>query len=340
VLEILLPAAVAFATTFWLTPKMMGYLSAIGVLGIDQNKKNKPRIPTSGGIAVAFGLFCGLLTYIAVATFVLGQVNLTLILASTIAIETITVIGFLDDIVVERSKTRDTSGTLEYRRGLRQWQKAIMVLPAAIPLMAINAGHTTMIFPFIGSVEFGLLYPLLLVPLGVLCVSNATNMLAGVNGLESGLGAVALAGLAVLALALGRTEAALIAVVGVSALLAFLYYNWYPARVLPGDSLTYLVGSVFVTAVIVGNIEKFGILIFAPWIVEALIKARHGFRATSLGQLTRQGYLKPKNNRIESLTHVAMSLGNLRERCVAAVLIAVEAAIVAATLGLWALHVI
>jgi UDP-N-acetylglucosamine--dolichyl-phosphate N-acetylglucosaminephosphotransferase len=338
--EIILPTIVAFIATFWFTPKIMKYLSAIGVLGIDQQKKNKPRLPSSGGVAVAFGIFFGFLSYIAIATFVLHRVDLMPMLASMIAIETITVIGFLDDIAVDRAKSADSSGTVEYRRGLKQWQKALMVLPAAIPLMAINAGHTTMIFPFIGPVEFGLLYPLLLVPLGVLCVSNATNMLAGINGLESGMGSVALAGLGLFALVLGRTEAAVTAVVTVAALLAFAYYNWYPARILPGDSLTYLIGSVIVSTAIIGNIEKFGMVIFAPWIIEAFIKLCHGFRATSLGKLAKDGSLKPRNDRVESLTHVVMRLGNLREDRVALVFVAVEAAIVAATLGLWLLKVI
>jgi UDP-N-acetylglucosamine--dolichyl-phosphate N-acetylglucosaminephosphotransferase len=165
-------------------------------------------------------------------------------------------------------------------------------------------------------------------------------MLAGINGLESGMGSVALAGLGLFALVLGRTEAAVTAVVTVAALLAFAYYNWYPARILPGDSLTYLIGSVIVSTAIIGNIEKFGMVIFAPWIIEAFIKLCHGFRATSLGKLAKDGSLKPRNDRVESLTHVVMRLGNLREDRVALVFVAVEAAIVAATLGLWLLKVI
>lgn len=50
--------------------------------------------------------------------------------------------------------------------------------------------------PFVGTVDFWIFYPLVLVPLGV---TGAANMLAGFNGLEVGLEVIAMGSLAVVA---------------------------------------------------------------------------------------------------------------------------------------------
>jgi UDP-N-acetylglucosamine--dolichyl-phosphate N-acetylglucosaminephosphotransferase len=46
---------------------------------------------------------------------------------------------------------------LGWKRGLRQWQKPIFTFFAALPIMVINAGQSTMNLPLIGSVDFGIL---------------------------------------------------------------------------------------------------------------------------------------------------------------------------------------
>src|SRR3989338_856827 len=323
---ILFSCIAAIATLLLIGPKVISYLRNTGIVGIDQQKKNKPVLPTSGGVMVAIGIFIGVLLYVGLNVFLpLNNINLTLIFAGLLSILTISIIGFIDDIYVNRPwGTRNlTNGDDVLRIGLTQKTKALSVLPAAIPLMAINAGHSVLTLPFFGAIELGILYPLFLVPLGVLTVSNATNMLAGQNGLESSMAAIALTFLGVHALNVGATEAAAIAFISVAALLAFLKFNWAPAKILPGDSLTYLSGALIATVVIIGNIEKAGIIIFIPWIVEAFLKAKRKFRATSLGKLTKEGYLKPKNDRIESLTHVPMTLWNLKEHQIPYVFITV-----------------
>jgi len=106
--------------------------------------------------------------------------------------------------------------------------------------------------------------------------------------------------------------------------LALLYWNKYPAKILPGDSLTYLIGAVIVTVVVLGNMEKFGIIIFTPWIIEAFLKLRSKFRARSLGDLQPDGTVKAPYKKIYSLTHVVMKIRPFKEWQVAAILMALE----------------
>lgn len=332
----LISLVVAVATTFWITPKLMKAFKAIGIYGIDQ-QKNGEIIPEAGGISVAAGVFTGILTYITLSTFLITtNVSIIVLLASLLSIVIITMVGFMDDLFTGRSKNMDVHGDVNYRKGLSQKTKALLVLPAAIPLMAISAGNTIMQLPFLGAVDFGIFYTFLIIPIALLCVSNSVNMLAGLNGLESGMAAVALAGLSVFGLLVGSYEASAIAMMGAACFATFLiFYNRYPARVFPGDSGTYLAGGMIATVVIIGEMQKFGIIIFIPWIIEAFIKLRGRFKGTSFGKLNEAGFVKPKNGKIESLTHVVMSLGNFREWQISAILWGVEAVFVLLALGLY-----
>jgi UDP-N-acetylglucosamine--dolichyl-phosphate N-acetylglucosaminephosphotransferase len=320
-------AFISFIVVWILAPYAKKFLEGTGILAIDQQKKGKPRIATSGGLVVAAGIFAGGFFYIGIITFFThAHINLLALLASYCSILIITLVGFLDDINV-RAEPKNDKGLYEHRVGLKQWQKPLLTLSAAVPLMAINAGVTSMDLPFIGKLDLGILYPLILIPIGVVCASNATNMLAGMNGLEAGLGFVSHITLGAYALYFNRLESALLSFTIAFSLLAFLRWNWYPAKFLPGDSLTYLIGSTFVSAVIIGNIEKFGIIIFIPWILEAFLKLRSKFGARSLGILQKDGSLKAPYKKIYSLTHIVMKCGRFNEKQIAFIIIAFEAII-------------
>jgi UDP-N-acetylglucosamine--dolichyl-phosphate N-acetylglucosaminephosphotransferase len=142
---------------------------------------------------------------------------------------------------------------------------------------------------------------------------------------------------AVLCLSLGayaalhdKASAAVLALSFGAALLAFLRFNWYPARVFPGD-LNHTVGAVVVCVTLLGNMEKFSILCFTPWIAEAFLKLASRFKAESYGVLQEDGTVKPKDAKIRSLTHLVMSLAGFREWQVVQMLILLEAAVCAAS---------
>ena len=110
-----------------------------------------------------------------------------------------------------------------------------------------------------------------------------------------------------------------------AALTGFIKYNWYPAKFLPGDSLTYLLGSIVASGVIVGNMERIGIVMMTPFGVEFLLKLRAGFKASCLGKLREDGRLDPPYGRkIYSLTHLIMNLGKFTEKEVTIILILIQ----------------
>lgn len=314
----------SFAITFFIVPYFMQFFRAGGIIGMDLHKKNKPKLPTSGGTCVAFGVLAGLLFYTGVTTFSsTTPKNVTSLLAVISSLSIIMFVGFLDDLNV-KAKAIITKEGLDIRIGFPQWAKPLLTLPAAIPLMVINAGETTMALPFIGTVNFGIFYPLLLIPIGVVGVSNAVNLLGGFNGSESCMGLVYTLALGIFAFMSGSIGA-VIFLTSFAALLGFIKYNWYPAKFLPGDSLTYLLGAVVASGVIVGNLEKIGIIVMTPFIIEFFLKLRSKFKASCLGKLRNNGKLNPPyGKKIYSLTHVIMNLRSFTEKEVTIILILIE----------------
>lgn len=313
----------AFLTTFIITPVAIKFLYAVGVVALDLHKRNRPRIPSSGGVCVAVGLIVGLLTYIGIQTFVYNSIANSLIFITAIcSVLLVASLGFIDDLNVKSKMIRTKDG-LNVKIGLPQ-NKWLLTLPAVVPLMVIAAGDTTMSIPFIGNVNFGLVYPLLLVPIGFVGATNAVNLLGGFNGLEAGMGVVYMLSLGVYALLYGSLGS-IIFLTSSAAIIAFLIYNRYPAKIFGGDSLTYLLGATVATGAIIGNLEKVGVIVLMPFIIEFFLKARSRFKASCLGKLRKDGKLDPPyGKKIYSLTHILMNIKPMTEREVAFYLILIE----------------
>ena len=113
-----------------------------------------------------------------------------------------------------------------------------------------------------------------------------------------------------------------------ASLLAFLFYNWYPARIFPGDSLCYTIGAVVATVAILGNMERFALYCFIPWFLEFLLKARSRFKAESFGKLRKDYTLQAPYEKIYSLTHFFMKLGRFKEKEIVTMIILFEIIIV------------
>ncbi|HDR53209.1 MAG TPA: hypothetical protein ENN60_00830 [archaeon] len=294
----LLLTLIATAVTFFLTRWLAVYLKRAGVVGEDVHKKGKPALPTSGGVPVFLGFFFSVMFYLFLLTyyFRVKVADMLAILAGTLSILVITFIGFLDDINVK--------GAL--RKGLEQWQKPLLSLPAALPLMAVELGTTAMVVPFVGLVNFGLAYPLVLVPLGVMCAANMVNLLGGLNGLESGGGIIYLTALALFAYQNSNLAAKVIAFAALGAVLGFFPFNKFPAKMLPGDSLTYFLGGVLANLAIIGDIEKACLVVALPFLAEVLLKLRGRLKKPTVGLLKGDKIVK-RTSGIYSLPHFWMN---------------------------------
>ncbi len=300
-LTIALTGSIAFLVTVFLVPKWISKTVSIGLVGMDMNKYNKPEVSESGGIVVMFGFLSGLLFYVFLSTFYLNEsTNLVFLFAVLLTVILAGFLGFIDDV-------------LGWKRGIKRWQKPLLTLPIGVPLMVVNAGESVMVLPFLGPTDFGLFYPLLLVPLGIMGAANGFNMLAGYNGLEAGMGAIILAAMGTIGFFVNNDPwIAMIAYTGVFSLAAFLVFNWNPAKIFPGDSLTYGIGALIATVAILGNMEKIGVILFIPFFIDALMslwpEIRGYSKAEAFGRVNEDNSLDMPYDNIRSFEHLAIYL--------------------------------
>ena len=148
-------------------------------------------------------------------------------------------IGFLDDFT-----------KLKYKRnlGLTSAQKAMLQMAvSALFLYAMyKAGMDTSLYiPFV-NVSFQL-HPILYIFFAMFvmvgCV-NAVNLTDGVDGLCGSVTIPVMVFFTAAAAALGKLDLALLPGTLVGGLIAYLFYNWHPAKVFMGDTGSLFLGGV------------------------------------------------------------------------------------------------
>jgi UDP-GlcNAc:undecaprenyl-phosphate GlcNAc-1-phosphate transferase len=87
-------------------------------------------------------------------------------------------------------------------------------------------------------------------------VTNAFNLIDGLDGLATGIAIVALATTLAVALALGNLEVAIVCVALLGALIGFLRYNFNPARIFLGDSGSLFVGFMLAVLSVHGSLKS------------------------------------------------------------------------------------
>ena len=334
-LTVIVPAIIAFIVTVLATRFLIEYFYGAGIVGEDNNKKKAIMLPSSGGVAVAFGIIIGMLAYTFGGTFIFSPIlNVSQLLAASLSVMLITFVGFIDDINVKLKAVQSTD-MKSVRKGLKQWQKPLLTVIGAVPLMAINVGVSTVHLPFFGLINLGILYPIIILPIAVIFVSNAFNLLGGFDGLQPGMALVASLGLLIYTTFFGSHIGALLSAVLFASLLAFWPFNRFMAKIIPGDSFTYCIGGALVVIMSIGNAESFGIIIFIPWIIEFFLHLRRKFNVTDLGVKQKDLTFKaPYGKNIYSLTHWVMNMGKMKEYQVSNYLIGLEVVFVILAFGM------
>ncbi len=284
-----IPLVISFLITIFSTYYWIKKAERFNLTGKDMHKKSEEKVAESGGINVILGFAIGVLIYIAIQTFYINSLtNLNEILVSLITILAISFMGFIDDI-------------FGWKIGLSKRMRILFILVSAIPLSVINAGDSTMI-----GINFGLFYPLIIIPLAVLCCSVAFNTIAGYNGLETRQAIILLGALLLVNYSIGEKWLSFIILIMISSLIAFYIFNKNPAKVFPGNVLTYSLGAFIAIIAIFGNIEKIAVFFFIPYIIEVVLKLRGKLEKESYAKINEDGSLEMPYEKIYGLEHLSI----------------------------------
>lgn len=230
-------ALVAFMVTFISMPRLIKKLKDAEIVGRDIHKPSKPLVAEMGGIGILFGFIIGIFLGIYFYPDLQFQLTITLLVILLVGM-----VGMVDDLVMLSSK-----------------EKLILLWLAGLPLI------------WIAPPNVGLIY-MLSMPIAVSIAANLTNMLAGLNGIESGLGAIAMTSLSISCIIMGKYDVAVISMCMLGALLAFLYYNRHPSNVFPGDVGTLIIGATIVVVAFIGRVKLIAFIVLIPNIIDMILK--------------------------------------------------------------------
>ncbi|MDN5348083.1 MAG: UDP-GlcNAc:undecaprenyl-phosphate/decaprenyl-phosphate GlcNAc-phosphate transferase [Clostridia bacterium] len=210
----LLPVLLAFTVAFISTPLVSRLALKIGAVDAPGGRKiHYTAMPRLGGLAIYAGFMVA-----ALLSGSLGPQTYGLLVGGTL----IFIIGLLDDLF-----------------GLNAWTKLLGQLSAAGILVFCGIRVEYLTNPFDGLFFLGK-FMLPVTILWVVGVTNALNLVDGLDGLAAGTSIIAAASIAVITWLEGETGVSLLALALACAALGFLPHNFYPARIFMGDS-----GSLF-----------------------------------------------------------------------------------------------
>jgi len=270
----------SFVLTYVFLSKWIILAKKKGIVGIDVHKIKKVKVSEAGGVVILLVFSLSLLFY---GIFLVLQNSFDFKLLAVLSATLLGgILGLVDHVI-----------------GIKWKTKIFLPLMASLPLVIARVGHTTMELPFFGTIDFGLTYTFLFVPLAVSAVANMTNMFAGYNGLETGLGLVNTFWFLIVSFLINNQLTFVISLILFFSLLAFLKYNWHPAKVFPGDVGTFTLGTILASIAIIGNMEKFAISLFSLYIINFLMLV-YWLKFTNrpfqkFANVDKDGYLKPPN---------------------------------------------
>lgn len=264
--------ALSFTVSMALTPFLTNYLYSKKVwkqvkdtaitgekapvyYGLHRHKTKNP-VPTMAGV---------LYWTIAAAVTVLFNLNragtwlplFTLVMAGAL--------GLVDDFVNIRSKGSGIKGI----RSTIKFSWLFLIAALGAYWFFVKLGWDVLSVPGIGTFSIGWWYVPLFMAV-ILSTANAVNITDGLDGLAGGLLAAAFTAFAVIAITQGKPELAAFCGTLVGVVLAYTWFNIYPARFLMGDTGALAFGATLGVVAMLTNSALVLIVIGLVFVVETL----------------------------------------------------------------------
>lgn len=162
------------------------------------------------------------------------------------------------------------TGIVDDTRGLQAGQKFLLQLIAATIVIYSGCKIETIINPFGDPLELGI-FSIPITYLWLIGITNALNLLDGLDGLASGVGLLALATFAILSYQQQDWMTFGICLAFIGGILGFLYFNYHPASIFMGDTGSLFLGFLIAALAVKGLQKSEGnIALLVPIIILAV----------------------------------------------------------------------
>jgi len=287
---------VAMGVTSLLTPSVIRLAHRLGAMDLPGGRKvHRGPIPRIGGVAVFAGFVAGLGSAAFLAGFLFEPIHVHVYWPGlVIAAAVIFLVGLADDLW-----------------GLRYYWKFAAQISCAVYVWYIGFRVDKISQPLVEGVDGTDLdwrLSLLITVLWIVAITNAVNLIDGLDGLAAGTALITTLATAVIAFKMTNLGVAAACVALAGSLLGFLRFNFSPAQIFLGDSGSMFLGFVLAVASARGS-QKLPtiVVVLVPLLVLALPLVDTGLAVIRrLYRLSRRGRQSDRMTRyvLRNLNHV------------------------------------
>lgn len=240
---------IAYIFGVFLVPLVIAFSKKEGLVDLP-NERKIHKIPVSrlGGIAIWTSTMLTFLCLVFMSYYPYGSLLSGILLGSSLMF----LLGLVDDVYNLNAKFK-------------------LFIQLSIATIVYLLGVKIHSIPFFGGVDLGFWsYPITL--LWIVGISNAVNFIDGVDGLAGSVITVNSITLAIIAISMTPSNpiVALIGFILAGSMLAFLTYNFNPAKIFMGDSGALFSGFLLATISIVGVMKAATLTLLLPFVVLAV----------------------------------------------------------------------
>ncbi|MBE6991053.1 MAG: undecaprenyl/decaprenyl-phosphate alpha-N-acetylglucosaminyl 1-phosphate transferase [Ruminococcaceae bacterium] len=245
--HVLITLGVAVLASFLFTPVVKAFANKVGAVDIpkDDRRMHKEPVPLLGGLAIFLSFMLAVLLFAEIDRQIKGM-----LLGAVI----IVLLGVIDDI-------RPLNAIFKF---------AVQILAAVVAVAHGNVIQFLSNPIFFGeSLYFNLGF--LAVPVTVVwivAITNAVNLIDGLDGLSVGVSAINSASLLVISLLVSDVNVAIMVAALLGACLGFMPYNINPAKIFMGDTGATFLGYILAVLSIQGLFKFYTIISFlVPFLI-------------------------------------------------------------------------
>lgn len=240
----------SFSISFFATPFVKRLAYRIGAVDVPKDGRRMHKTPKArlGGLAIFLGFFASVCIFTGIPRTVIG-----ILLGSLI----IVTLGIFDDIHVLSAKFKLF---VQIIAAIVTVSFGVVIERVSIPAFIIPSG----------VLELGWLgYPLTV--LWIVSVTNALNLIDGLDGLAVGVATISSITLLCISLLLGNVLTVMLTAALSGACLGFFPYNFNPAKLFMGDTGALFLGFILASISVLGLFKGYAIISVAiPILILAL----------------------------------------------------------------------
>lgn len=244
-------AIIAYLLGVFIVPMVIYFSDKAGLVDVPNERKiHHGKISRLGGIAIWLSVMFTFLFLVLLSYYPTGQGLSGIIAGGSLMF----LLGLVDDVFCLDAKF-----------------KLFIQVAIATVVILLGVRIESIYIPYHAPLELGFWsYPISL--LWIVGISNAINFIDGIDGLAGSVVTISSCAIGIIAMVVSPASpiSALVAFILLGAMLAFLTYNYNPAKIFMGDSGALFAGFCLATLSITGIAKTHGPLMYLPLLILAV----------------------------------------------------------------------